>query len=428
MISDRTRARSVVGPRSLIAEPQQVLAVAAFLFMPLATVVPMAITPLAAIGAVLVALHAVVIERRLPARASWYACLLIVLLIWGALSAAWSIDPEQSLDRLAKLTAIAVGAVILVDAARRIDDGGRGRIEIALMAGAAVGLGLVALEVATGAAINDFVRDQARTGPTELTNLNRSAVVMAIVAWLAALGVERRFGRAWMLAFLALVLVILSQLDPGAPVLALVGGAVVAVLARRWPTPVAVVLASCVTVGMIAAPWLPGSLLSPERYAAWSDQPDFATTHRLAIWSFTAERVRERPLYGWGLDAARNMPGGSDLIRLARPDGLTRPVTQLPLHPHNAFLQWWLELGLPGAALGGALIVLTIFAVPRHVDDGVAQAACLATIASGTVVACLSFGIWQGWWLSTLWLLAALTAAIARAPDRRGTGGDAALV
>ena len=69
--------------------------------------------------------------------------------------------------------------------------------------------------------------------------------------------------------------------------------------------------------------------------------------HRLLIWSFVGERIAERPLLGWGLDASRAIPGGKEEIR----PGLTR----LPLHPHNAALQVWLELGMPGALLAALL-------------------------------------------------------------------------
>ena len=32
--------------------------------------------------------------------------------------------------------------------------------------------------------------------------------------------------------------------------------------------------------------------------------------HRLLIWDFTLNRIAERPLFGWGLDTSRAIPGG----------------------------------------------------------------------------------------------------------------------
>ena len=80
------------------------------------------------------------------------------------------------------------------------------------------------------------------------------------------------------------------------------------------------------------------------------DADTFKTSvgHRLLIWDFAGKRIAERPLLGWGLDASRAIPGGKELIR---PD-----QKRLPLHPHDAALQVWLELGLPGAVLFALLL------------------------------------------------------------------------
>jgi NhaP-type Na+/H+ or K+/H+ antiporter len=34
-----------------------------------------------------------------------------------------------------------------------------------------------------------------------------------------------------------------------------------------------------------------------------------------------------------------------------------------------------------------------------------------ATLVTAIAIASLSYGLWQGWWFATLWLLAALAAA-----------------
>ena len=69
-----------------------------------------------------------------------------------------------------------------------------------------------------------------------------------------------------------------------------------------------------------------------------ADAVKLSAGHRLWIWSFAGDRIAERPLTGWGLDASRSIPGGKDPIRPGE--------TWLPLHPHNASLQLWLELGI----------------------------------------------------------------------------------
>src|SRR5205814_7090354 len=87
----------------------------------------------------------------------------------------------------------------------------------------------------------------------------------------------------------------------------------------------------------------------------WLADHKASAAHRLEIWGFVAERVRQRPVTGWGLDAARRLPGGTTPVVIhhcdetGRPNGIALSHQPLPLHPHNAVLQVGLEL--PAACL-----------------------------------------------------------------------------
>jgi O-antigen ligase len=67
------------------------------------------------------------------------------------------------------------------------------------------------------------------------------------------------------------------------------------------------------------------------------------------------------------LETSKVIPGNK-----TRPGGID---AALPLHPHNAALQMWLELGVAAAA--GCFVSATVFAL-------------------------ISYGIWQSWWLPAL--------------------------
>ena len=49
--------------------------------------------------------------------------------------------------------------------------------------------------------------------------------------------------------------------------------------------------------------------------------------------------------------------------------------------------------------------------IPRLAANGVAAAAGIAAVFTGLAIAGISYGIWQSWWLSALWLAAAFMAA-----------------
>jgi O-antigen ligase len=171
-------------------------------------------------------------------------------------------------------------------------------------------------------------------------------------------------------------------------------------------------VAAFVALGVLTAPLLSATLLAPDRIAALYPSIPMPDFHRLNIWQFSAERIYERPLFGWGMDSARIIPGGNETVRLVLPgpDGARdAEMARMPLHPHNVSLQWWLELGLPGALLGAGILVAVILAC------GSAPAgAPIAVAAAGaaTLVLMVSYGAWQSWWLGTLWLLAATFAAL----------------
>jgi exopolysaccharide production protein ExoQ len=127
----------------------------------------------------------------------------------------------------------------------------------------------------------------------------------------------------------------------------------------------------------------------------------------MKIWQFTAESIAVRPVAGWGLNASRSIPGGTDEV--------SPGTNRLPLHPHNAILQWWLELGAVGAAIGTALIVSVVFRAGQIggvAGPDAAGPAALAATASALTVALVSYGIWQSWWIATLWLATTFTAAV----------------
>ncbi len=128
---------------------------------------------------------------------------------------------------------------------------------------------------------------------------------------------------------------------------------------------------------------------------------------RLNIWAFATSQIQIHAIRGWGIDASRTFGPA------------------IPLHPHNAALQLWLELGAIGAALGGVFFAWVAYRIvgvtEQSRQDGAMAAAALVTYVA---ICGLSFGIWQEWWLA-LGALAVIGYGVARglkAPVRRLQG------
>ncbi|HIB69448.1 MAG TPA: glycosyltransferase, partial [Phycisphaerales bacterium] len=115
---------------------------------------------------------------------------------------------------------------------------------------------------------------------------------------------------------------------------------------------------------------------------------------RFKIWDFVGKRIAEKPLVGWGMNASRSIPGGSDTLpHLTDPSPHMR-ISILPLHPHNVVLQWWLELGLIGAAIAAAAIISLVLGMTRWIKNNEVLAAGLALLAVVGAVSFMSYGAW----------------------------------
>jgi O-antigen ligase len=391
------------------------LDIAALVFLPLLVLAPRGAAPLDTVaslcaGGLLLAARRQLRWSGLAAPAALFA----TITVWGAVSAAWAPEPWRSLGLAARLAGLFAAGLVLVAAVDCVT--APTRLARCLFAG---------YVTAAAMALVDFASRGALTQPlsTRLYQpawLNQAADVLAILllpctAWFAGRG-RQIVALLFALAASATVIGLVGD----APKVALAAGLVVAALfavagvrGRSLARGVAVVSVLLIVTAPLTFARLQRLPLFPE----FAESIKQSAEHRLLIWSFVGERIDERPLFGWGLDASRAIPGGRQPIRPGE--------TWLPLHPHNAPLQLWLELGVPGAVLS-ALVAAIVWrsladaAWPR--PFGAAAAGSLAAAS----VACLgTYGIWEEWWVASLWLSLFLVLVLARMMVRGADGGTA---
>jgi exopolysaccharide production protein ExoQ len=329
------------------------------------------------------------------------AAILAALLLWGALSAAWAIDPQRSLALDLRLLGLFVAGLALAAAAGRI--AAPQRLAQWLFAGIVVAIALAAYDyLSTG----ELIRLIAARG-FRSSRLNQIAVGLTLL-WLPASALLlRRHGVAAALGAAALMAGAVLGLEDFAAKTALAASLAAALLLYRWRRAATRLLAALCLIGILTAPLiLPQLARAPWLFAA-GDAFKHSFGHRLLIWSFVGERIAERPVAGWGLDAARAMPGGKDELRPGE--------MALPLHPHNAALQLWLELGVPGAALLALFTALLWRRIGSAPWPPLYAAAAGGSLAGALAAAFAAYGIWQEWWLGTLALTLFLVLVMARA-------------
>jgi O-antigen ligase len=328
------------------------------------------------------------------------AAVLGGLVLWGAVSAAWSIDPWRSLAMATRLAGLFGAALGLAAAASRVSS--PRRLTLFLFLGTTIGIALAGYDLASAGALSRHVSIRPFAAP----RLNQIAAWLALLVLPASALLFCR--RQWLLALLAAIAMIATvyALDDTTAKTALGLSLPVAALLYLWRGTVARIAAALGVLAILTAPLtLPRLARLPSVFAT-VDAFKVSAGHRLLIWSFTGDRIAERPLAGWGLDSARAIPGGKIEIRPGQ--------TWLPLHPHDAALQLWLELGAPGAALFALLVGLMWLRLATAPWPRLYAAAAGGSLFAATAVASSGWGIWQEWWLGTLGLALFATTVMAR--------------
>lgn len=363
------------------------------LFAPLGVIAPKALAPLLlAVALWRWALHWRDGHWRRPLRGAG-AVLAGLIALWALLSGLWAMDGMAALATFAKLAGVLLATLILLDGLKRLEAGDKDPLRKTLVWSFAAAVALLGFETFSGAAGHDWLVWQGRPQDFDLTVLNRSGIVLLLAAWPTALVLWQQGRRRWALGALlvafAVVMAGVSSSNQVAAVLALSGAVLAWFSGRRLPRVLALVIAA----GVLAAPVLPSSWLAPKNLAPYFDEANYSALHRLHIWNFTAQRIADKPVMGWGLDAARRIPGGD--TKLAGGGNV------MNMHPHNAFLQIWLELGAVGAVLA-AIFLAGLWLRAGAMPNRAARAAATGLLLSALTVANLSFGIWQTWWLAAL--------------------------
>lgn len=351
-----------------------------------------------------------------------------VFTLWILAACCWSFDTLFSLRSFAMLIGTTVGGWVLTVLFAELPAGFQARLVRAM----ATGLGLAGLVLLALGVTERLCR--INIGHL-LLNMDAATTVIAMLMWPALAWLERcgRRREAVILFLVSLGGVGLAH-DLAAKV-ALVAAGIIWLLARMQPRLVLRGIMTLAITGCLLAPLAALHLPPTQESADWEWLPSSAH-HRLTIWAFTARHIVEHPLFGWGFDGSRAIPDGKTQLPVVRLKGcrgkgipidipgVSRPVPadcvvweeQLPLHPHDGWLQIWLELGAVGAVLTAVLLWRIIDRLRRMPAEPVMMASAAAAIVAGLVISSVSFGVWQSWWLSTLWVAAALTIPVLTPP------------
>lgn len=317
------------------------------------------------------------------------------------LSTLWSIDQEIASERAIKVAILFLGGALLLNLnIERLKDPFQKYFPLILGLASLI----LAFELFTEGFIYKLVNpwpdpSKMYRGGLNMSNYNRAAVFVTLCIWpaLAILRSDRSKQLIpWVLG--ALMLLIVFKTESQSAQLAFLAGALVYWLfplrqSWIWYGIITVILAV-----MWAIPWVMPFFYDyfPAKIVNLSWFRTSYAPERLEVWDFISRRVQENPLYGFGVEATRATTD-FDTDRLF----YEAPTV---LHPHNFMLQFWIEFGALGIAFLTAFLtklILYFKALPTQVGR-----LYLATFASVLSTASTGYGLWQGWWLGSLFLIA----------------------
>ena len=125
--------------------------------------------------------------------------------------------------------------------------------------------------------------------------------------------------------------------------------------------------------------------------------------HRLLVWEYVANEIYKKPLLGYGTGTSRLI--GQNII-LNVPNTNQEIKGGIPLHPHNNFLEIWLELGLLGIIIINILWMKIIkYGIQMRQDSYIIGTGVCSSIVTIFIISNLSFGVFQAWWMSSIALI-----------------------
>lgn len=353
---------------------------------------------------------------------------IVPLLVWMLASATWSLDSEASVGLMLRLAVLFSSGILLVTGFGFLPpERLRGPL-LALSVGLSAAGATIAVDLALGGHLALILHGARPAGFDPALDYSRAAILHAILLVPVSIGLLR-LGAPRLAAGYALltVIAILSGSSLSAKTalaIGLISFTTVLILPRlRWVGPALLALAALTLPLLFPLPISPAT-------SCWLANHKPSALHRLEIWGFVAEHIKQRPVAGWGLDAARRLPDGHAPVIIhhcdvaERPDGIALSSEIVPLHPHNGILQVWLELGGIGIVLAFFPLILGIARALRVPAWGnrLVQGMIAGTAAAAVSVGLVSFGIWAEWFVSGLFFVAAFVIVAARQSSAAGEG------
>ncbi|MQA67488.1 MAG: hypothetical protein GEU76_16565, partial [Alphaproteobacteria bacterium] len=149
--------------------------------------------------------------------------MMAAVFAWAVASLIWSTDRPVSLDKLPGLAGLFAGGMLVLGAAKAMDDGERGVFGRLLVTGIVAALVLLLVEWLGDGPVRRLAGQTFDNEAARGVSYNRGVTALALAVWPAAM-LARRRGRLWALGLLVLTLAVFAVQSSGSAVVGLLIG------------------------------------------------------------------------------------------------------------------------------------------------------------------------------------------------------------
>lgn len=342
--------------------------------------------------------------------------ILLMIPLWALVTTFWAEHPVSSLTTSLKVLTLVILGFYWCRLTLSLPQSTRKSLIAALITG--LFLGLLFLIIDT------WLENPWQTlwGKTSAKAFSQGSLMISLATWPIILWIlQRPYSLYWRLGLLICLLTslfgMLLQIDCDTSFIGLFVGICVFLGTLSLPRFTSWGMRFFIPVLIVSFPFISLFAFKPDYIPVYNTY--FHTSSyidRLYLWNDVATTIFDHPWGGIGMDETRHHEKTKsirDWSFIDQTGNQQKVQTQhFSIHPHNAILQLWLELGLLGFILGILLAYQVLQQIYRTNLLSIEKAVSAGLFTGTFLVIWVNLGFWQNWWISGLWVIIGLTISM----------------
>ncbi len=331
------------------------------------------------------------------------AILCGIILVVASASLLWAAHFDTSLKQVKKLFLLLPPQILLLSVVSALPAENIAAYKKHIQYGFAAACFLLLFEIMSGGIIFNLTRGADLSIPADPDEMNRGAVALCLYLF-ALLPFYRENGRFSIKILLPLVplCAALALTSSQSAQASLILGVMTLFLFPykchvSWKITKYSILALMISAPFFVPPIYDMAIGNVEHYAFLREA---YAGHRLEIWDFISRYIYSSPWIGYGIEVTRAVTDFDSRMIYAQQNTI--------LYPHNFSLQIWIEFGLLGTSIASGLMYILLSRIEQNYSHE-QQKTILPVFILALLSCAVAYGLWQGWWLGTLFHIAAMT-------------------